>query len=80
VSITIGRRGKRDKHRSGCRGRTLWAAADELRADSKLTAVQYRQPVLGLIFLAYPEFRFEQVRPDEEEFLAGPRQVIDDPN
>ena len=27
---------------------TLWAAADELRANSKLTPVQYRDPVLGL--------------------------------
>ncbi len=44
----------------------LWQAADELRANSKLTAVQYRQPVLGLIFLAYAEHRFEQVRPELE--------------
>lgn len=41
---------------------TLWAAADELRANSKLTAGQYRDPVLGLVFLAYAENRFEQVR------------------
>lgn len=41
---------------------TLWAAADELRANSKLTAVQYRDPVLGLVFLAYAENRFETVR------------------
>lgn len=46
--------------------RALWSAADELRANSKLTAVQYRQPVLGLIFLAYAEHRFEQVRPGLE--------------
>ena len=38
---------------------TLWAAADELRANSKLTPVQYRDPVLGLVFLAYAENRFE---------------------
>lgn len=41
---------------------TLWAAADELRANSKLTPVQYRDPVLGLVFLAYAENRFEAVR------------------
>lgn len=41
---------------------TLWAAADELRANSKLTPVQYRDPVLGLVFLAYAENRFEEVR------------------
>lgn len=45
---------------------TLWAAADELRANSKLTAVQYRDPVLGLVFLAYAENRFEAVRGEVE--------------
>lgn len=45
---------------------TLWAAADELRANSKLTAVQYRDPVLGLVFLAYAENRFEAIRADVE--------------
>ena len=36
----------------------LWNAADELRANSGLTASQYSQPVLGLIFLRYAEHRF----------------------
>lgn len=45
---------------------TLWAAADELRANSKLTPGQYRDPVLGLVFLAYAENRFEEVRPEVE--------------
>lgn len=45
---------------------TLWAAADELRANSKLTPVQYRDPVLGLVFLAYAENRFEAVRHEVE--------------
>ena len=35
--------------------RTLWKAADELRANSTLTPSDYRGPVLGLIFLAYAE-------------------------
>ena len=35
--------------------RTLWAAADELRANSTLSPAEYRGPVLGLIFLAYAE-------------------------
>jgi len=51
---------------------TLWAAADELRANSKLTPVQYRDPVLGLVFLAYAENRFEAVR-HEVEATATPR-------
>lgn len=45
---------------------TLWAAADELRANSKLTPGQYRDPVLGLVFLAYAENRFEAVRHEVE--------------
>ena len=40
------------------------AAADELRANSTLTAAQYRDPVLGLIFLVFAEHRFEDVRPE----------------
>ena len=42
----------------------LWAAADELRANSSLTPAQYRDPVLGLIFLAFAEHRFEELRPE----------------
>lgn len=45
---------------------TLWGAADELRANSKLTPVQYRDPVLGLVFLLYAENRFEAVRGEVE--------------
>ncbi|MDQ1250807.1 MAG: type restriction enzyme protein [Actinomycetota bacterium] len=51
---------------------TLWAAADELRANSKLTPVQYRDPVLGLVFLAYAENRFDGVR-SEVEANRSPR-------
>ena len=46
--------------------RTLWAAADQLRANSTLAPNEYRGPVLGLIFLAYAEHRFEQVRAEVE--------------
>ena len=31
----------------------LWRAADQLRANSKLTASEYAMPVLGLIFLRH---------------------------
>ncbi len=31
----------------------LWSAADTLRANSKLTAAEYKDPVLGLIFLRF---------------------------
>jgi len=40
----------------------LWSAADQMRANSSLGPGEYRGPVLGLIFLAYAEHRFEQVR------------------
>ena len=46
--------------------RTLWKAADELRANSTLTPADYRGPVLGLIFLAYAEHRFEALRTELE--------------
>lgn len=37
----------------------LWAAADNLRANTGLTPQEYSRPVLGLIFLRYAEYRFE---------------------
>lgn len=39
----------------------LWSAADQLRANSKLTAAEYAMPVLGLIFLRYAYNRFQAV-------------------
>jgi type I restriction enzyme M protein len=40
----------------------LWEAADQLRANSKLTASEYTLPVLGLIFLRQASTRFDQVK------------------
>jgi hypothetical protein len=37
----------------------LWEAADQLRANSKLTAAEYAMPVLGLIFLRHADNRFK---------------------
>jgi type I restriction enzyme M protein len=31
----------------------LWKTADDLRANSKLTATEYSFPILGLIFLRH---------------------------
>lgn len=42
----------------------LWEAADQLRANSKLTAAQYAMPVLGMIFLRHAENRFHSFLPD----------------
>ena len=48
----------------------LWAAADQLRANSGLTAQQYSQPVLGLIFLRFAEVRFAARRGELEKGSA----------
>ena len=58
--------------------RTLWAAADQLRANSTLAPTEYRGPVLGLIFLAYAEHRFEAVRPKLEAKATARRPVTPD--
>ncbi len=38
----------------------LWDSADNLRANSKLTAAEYKDPVLGLILLRYAQNRYER--------------------
>lgn len=57
--------------------RTVWAVADELRANSMLSPAEYLGPVLGLIFLAYAEHRFEQVCPELEAKATSGRPVTD---
>ena len=42
----------------------LWEAADQLRANSKLTAAEYAMPVLGLIFLRHADNRFKAYLPE----------------
>jgi len=50
----------------------LWEAADQLRANSKLTSSEYCMPVLGIIFLRHATNRFEAVnREIEAEMAAG---------
>ncbi|NQE49427.1 N-6 DNA methylase [Herbaspirillum rubrisubalbicans] len=44
----------------------LWDAADQLRANSKLTAAEYSMPVLGLIFLRHADNRFKAYLPEIE--------------
>jgi type I restriction enzyme M protein len=67
-----------DGRELGAVKRALWAAADELRANSSLAANEYRGPVLGLIFLAYAEYRFEQARPKVEAKATIRRPVTPD--
>ena len=52
----------------------LRAAADQFRANSGLSAAQYSQPVLGLIFLRFAEVRFAKNRAKlQEQFGNGRR-------
>ncbi len=46
----------------------LWEAADQLRANSKLTSSEYCMPVLGVIFLRHATNRFETAH---REIVAG---------
>ena len=59
----------------------LWNAADQFRANSGLTAAQYSQPVLGLIFLRFAEVRFAAQRAKLEKAEASSRRGsrVDDP-
>jgi type I restriction enzyme M protein len=51
----------------------LWSAADELRANSGLTAAQYSQPVLGLIFLRFADAKFAARRAELAKGATGRR-------
>jgi len=53
----------------------LWAAADELRANSKLKSSEYAVPVLGLIFLRYADQKFGVVQKELEGKGAGRRKI-----
>ena len=52
----------------------LWDAADQFRANSGLTAAQYSQPVLGLIFLRFAEVRFADQRAKLEKSSTSARR------
>ncbi len=50
----------------------LWEAADQLRANSKLTSSDYFMPVLGLIFLRHAANRFDEAsRKIQEDQACG---------
>ena len=59
----------------------LWAAADQLRANSGLKAQQYSAPVLGLIFLRFAEVRFAAQRAKLEKSSGSSRRGsrVDEP-
>ncbi|WP_022944238.1 type I restriction-modification system subunit M [Pseudoalteromonas ruthenica] len=47
--------------------KSLWSAADNLRANSDLKSTEYATPVLGLIFLKFADNKYSQV---ENEIVA----------
>src|SRR5689334_19438428 len=49
----------------------LWEAADNLRANSKLTSSDYFMPVLGVIFLRHAANRFEAAKAQIEADQAS---------
>ncbi len=51
----------------------LWEAADELRANSKLT--EYSVPVLGLIFLRYADQKFTEAEKNLTAAGSGRRKI-----
>ena len=66
---------------NGTLEKRLWSAADQFRANSGLTAAQYSQPVLGLIFLRFAEVRFAAQRAKLDKAVASSRRGsrMDDP-
>jgi type I restriction enzyme M protein len=66
---------------NGTLEKRLWEAADQFRANSGLTAAQYSQPVLGLIFLRFAEVRFAAQRAKLDKTVASSRRGsrLDDP-
>lgn len=58
----------------------LWEAADNLRANSKLTSSDYFMPVLGIIFLRHAANRFDiatkQINADKASGKMPNRKVI----
>jgi type I restriction enzyme M protein len=58
----------------------LWEAADNLRANSKLTSSDYFMPVLGIIFLRHAANRFEaasaQIAADQAAGRMPKRKVL----
>jgi type I restriction enzyme M protein len=57
----------------------LWEAADNLRANSKLTSSDYFMPVLGIIFLRHAANRFDaataQIKADQAAGKMANRKI-----
>lgn len=47
----------------------LWDSADDLRANSKLTAAEYKDPLLGLVLLRFAQNGYEDAKIEIEKSL-----------
>mgnify|MGYP000336086246 CR=1 FL=1 len=47
----------------------LWDAVDGLRSNSKLTAAEYKDPLLGLVLLRFAQNRYEDAKVQVENNL-----------
>ena len=58
----------------------LWEAADQLRANSKLTSTEYCIPLLGIIFLRHAANRFDsatrQIEEDQKTGIMAKRLAV----
>jgi len=48
----------------------LWEAADELRGNSKMTAAEYKDPLLGLVLLRFAQNRYEDAKEQVDKSLS----------
>ena len=59
---------------------SLWEAADQLRANSKLTSSEYCMPVLGIIFLRHASNRYEtalaQIKAEQQAGKMPSRPLV----
>jgi|TARA_Y100000294_G_scaffold177399_1_gene202662 type I restriction enzyme M protein len=53
----------------------LWAAADQLNANSNLNSAQYSTPVLGVIFLKFADSKFEKAKEELEKKASSRRSI-----
>ncbi len=56
--------------------KSLWDAADQLRANSKLKPSEYSVPVLGLIFLRYADYKFSLVEQELAKRTSRRRRKV----
>ncbi|MDX6379459.1 MAG: type restriction enzyme protein [Rubrobacteraceae bacterium] len=54
----------------------LWESADQLRANSNLSAAEYSVPVLGLIFLRYADHKFAEAQKELADKVSSGRRGI----